>query len=92
MKIDIDAVKSRLGSVSNRKLDTLPKGIKTLLANDFPYVLRELKAARAIVVAARGVLDEADPRYTDDYTTTQAVLSGLLKTYDEARTHDDISE
>ena len=46
---------------------------------------KELEAARGVVEAARFVLDEADPRFTEDFTQSQTRLSESLKTYDEAR-------
>ena len=45
----------------------------------------ELIAAREVVEAARFVLEEADPRYTEDFTPSQEKLSESLNKYDEAR-------
>ncbi len=58
MKINLDAVKSRLGSISKTKLETLPNGIQTLLATDFPNILKELEAAREVCDEARKLLKD----------------------------------
>ena len=94
--IDIDAVKSRLGSVSNKKLETLPEGIKILLARDFPYILKELKAARSVVEAAnqwhtRNMRDQLVRLNSEDRHLTNSVLKyDLIKQSMEGEADDEV--
>ena len=83
----IDAVKSRLGSISKTKMETLPNGIKTLLTTDFPYILRELTAARELANAAniRHLRDLPDgSREVCECCICEGILKARKK-YDEAR-------
>lgn len=42
----------------------------------------ELQLARAVVEAAKVVLDEIDPRFMQDYTGKQSALHAALQAYD----------
>ena len=85
----LDAVKSRLGSISKTKLETLPNGVQTLLATDFPNLLKELRAAREVVIYATNFLRFTPHAGVACYSTKcvcfHAPLAESIARYDEAR-------
>lgn len=83
----IDAVKARLGSISKTKMETMPNGVKTLLAKDLPYILRELTAARELAAAAniRHLRDLPDGSRELCECCICKGISKARKKYDEAR-------
>lgn len=53
MKNEITAIKSRLGSISAKKLGEFSLATQKLLQHDLPNLLSEIEAAREVIKAVR---------------------------------------
>lgn len=49
---DLNAIKSRLGSIAPSRLYSLPLSVQKLLSDDMPALIEEIEAGRKVVEAA----------------------------------------
>jgi len=78
---DINAVKSRLGSISPRRLSSLPPAVQKLLTVDMPRLISELEALRDIASYHMASLCASGMAYLTCY----CYGCSLLRKLDKAR-------
>lgn len=55
---DLNAIKSRLGSIAPSRLYSLPMSVQKLLSDDMPALIEEIETARKVCKAEDGENDK----------------------------------
>ena len=80
---DLNAIKSRLGSIAPSRFYSLPVSVQKLLSNDMPALIEEIEACRKVVEAARKLHDMEHVRHVEENIPTSKWVANLYSALKE---------